>query len=299
MINLNKGQKDILDDEIRIISPTESQPDKPSGDDRKPRFPWWGWLIAVLAVALVAVLFFFMPSTAPSQDTELGEAEISGFPVLSIATDSVVNQQDSIKPFTSLTDTVICDRKLTILKPENAKASLVIGDSILDVEGPVLVAQAADVRGDNGEIAGAYVIDGEMKSRGKAKSGFCAIIGNEITIGIAETTPLLEKATEENGYFFRQYPLLYEGEIIENKIKAPSQRKALATLNDEVVVILSHDRLTFHDFSQALAHLGVKNAIYLVGSTAYLKAKLEDGRIYEFGKREADIYPNTNYIVWQ
>lgn len=299
MINLNKGSKDILDDEIRIISPTEAPPAKPSGDGRKPRFPWWGWLIVAILVALVVILFFTLPSPAPSQDTELGEAEITELPELSIVTDSMVNPQDSIKPFTSLTDTVINGRTLTILKPENSQASLVIGDSILDVEGPVLITQAADVRGDNGEIAGAYVIEGEMKSRGKAKSGFCAIIGNEITIGIAETTPLLEKATEENGYFFRQYPLLYEGEIIENKPKNLSQRKALAMLNDNVVVILSHDRLSFHDFSQALADLGVKNAIYLVGSTAYLKAKLEDGRIYEFGKRETNIYPNTNYIVWR
>lgn len=299
MINLNKGSKDILDDEIRIISPTETQPDKPSGDGRKPRFPWWGWLIAVLAVALVAVLLFTMPSAEQSQDAEIGEAKIIELPETSIAVDTVVNQQDTIKPYTAIADTIIGGRKLTILKPENAQASLVIGDSILDVDGPVLVAQAADVRRDNKQIVGAYVIDGEMKSRGKAKSGFCAIIDNEITIGIAETTPLLEKATEENGYFFRQYPLLYEGEIIENKPKNFSQRKALALLNGDVVVILSHDRLSFHDFSQALADLGVKNAIYLIGSSAYLKAKLEDGRVYEFGKRQTNIYPNTNYIIWQ
>lgn len=299
MINLNKGQKDILDDEIRIISPTEVQPAKPSGDGRKPRFPWWGWMIVALSAALITVLFFSMPSAEPSQDAEIGEAEITEIPEPSVVVDTIVNQQDTIKHYTAITDTIVGGRKLTILKPENAQASLAIGDSILDVDGPVLVAQAADVRRDNKQIVGAFVIEGEMKSRGKAKSGFCAIIGNEITIGIAETTPLLEKATEENGYFFRQYPLLYEGEIIENKPKNLSQRKALAMLNDEVVVVLSHDRLSFHDFSQVLSDLGVKNAIYLIGSSAYLKAKLEDGRIYEFGKRETNIYPNTNYIVWQ
>ena len=59
-----------------------------------------------------------------------------------------------------------------------------------------------------------------------------------------------------------------------------------------------HERLSFHDFSQALVDLGVKNAIYLVGSSAYLKAKLEDGHIYEFGERIANIHPNSNYIFW-
>ena len=163
----------------------------------------------------------------------------------------------------------------------------------------MLVAQAADVRRDNRQIVGAYVINGEMLSRGKAKSGFCAIINNEITIDVAQTTPLLERTTEENGFFFRQYPLVYEGEVIENKPKNLSQRKALALLNDEVVVVLSHDRLSLLDFSQALVDLGVKNAIYLTGSSAYLKAKLEYGQIYEFGKRVENSYVNSNYIYWQ
>ena len=185
------------------------------------------------------------------------------------------------------------------MRPHNATAKLVIGDSILDASDPVLVVQAADVRRDNGQIVGAYVINGDMKSRGKAKSGFCSIINNEITIGVAQTTPLLERATEEDGFFFRQYPLVYEGEVIENKPKNLSQRKALALLNDEVVVVLCHERLSFHDFSQALVDLGVKNAIYLVGSTAYMKAKLEDGNTFEFGTRAPNKYPNSNYIFWK
>ena len=88
-------------------------------------------------------------------------------------------------------------------------------------------------------------------------------------------------------------------EVIENKPKNLSQRKALALLNDEVVVVLSHERLSFLDFSQVLVDLGVKNAIYLTGSSVYLKAKLENGQIYEFGKRAENSYVNSNYIYWQ
>ena len=123
-------------------------------------------------------------------------------------------------------------------------------------------------------------MNGEMKNRRKAKSFFCVFINDVITIGVAKTTPLLERATEENGFFFRQYPLVYEGEVIENKLKNLSQRKALAILNDEVVVVLSHDRLSFSKFSHALVDLGVKNAIYLTGSSAYLRAKL--GNEYDY-----------------
>lgn len=296
MTNQNKDPKDILDDEIRIISADEGQNDVPS--DHKPRFPWWGWVAAAVIIVLSIALMFTTRSTDGEED-EVAEAQITEGQEAIAVEDSISKPAPTVAPYTQLTDTTINGVRLTILRPRNAVAKLVIGDSILDAERPVLVAQAADVRRDNKQIVGAYVINGEMKSRGKAKSGFCAIINDEITIGIAQATPLLEQATEENGYFFRQYPLVYEGEIIENKPKNESQRKALAILNDEVVVVLSHDRLLFHDFSQALVDLGVKNAIYLVGSTAYLKARLDDGRIYEFGKRATTIYPNTNYIFWQ
>ena len=237
--------------------------------------------------------------TASVADDEMGDDYLVETPEPTANENTTLAAAKTEVPYTSLTDTTINGRKLTILRPHNAIAKLAIGDSILDADDLVLITQAADVRRDNGQIVGAYVINGDMKSRGKAKSGFCAIINDVITIGVAQTTPLLEKATEENGFFFRQYPLVYEGEVIENKPKNLSQRKALAIMNDEVVVVLCHERLSFHDFSQALVDLGVKNAIYLVGSSAYLKAKMEDGHIYEFGERIANIHPNSNYIFWQ
>lgn len=290
---MNKDPKEILDDEIRIIS--SDVENVKTHSKAKSRFPWWKLLSAMVIIVLVIALILAIRSKSIAEDEEMAEAQITEIQEQSNAEKTLLNAT----PYTSLNDTIVDKIRLTILKPQNAVARLVIGDSILDADATVLVVQAADVRRDNKQIVGAYVINGEMKSRGKAKSGFCAIINDEITIGIAQTTPLLEKATEENGYFFRQYPLVYEGEIIENKPKNLSQRKALAVLNDEIVVILSHERLTFHDFSQALVDLGVKNAIYLTGSTSYLKAKLQDGRIYEFGKRETTNYPNANYIFWQ
>lgn len=290
---MNKDPKEILDDEIRIIS-SDGENVKPIAKT-KPRFAWWKLLSAMVIVVLAIALIVSVRSKSIAEDEYMAEAQITEVQEQPIANEPSL----TAVPYTSLIDTIVDKIRLTILKPQNAVARLVIGDSILEVCDPVLVVQAADVRRDNKQIVGAYVINGEMKSRGKAKSGFCAIINDEITIGIAQTTPLLEKATEENGYFFRQYPLVYEGEIIENKPKNLSQRKALAVLNDEIVVLLSHERLSFHDFSHALADLGVKNAIYLTGSTSYLKARLQDGRIYEFGKREAMGHPNTNYIYWQ
>ena len=304
MIDLHNLHNDITDYEIRVIGSEEQKCEKrdpsPLRDKGiyckiEPRRPWWGCIVmAVVFVAVVIALAFIIRwiffSGEKEETIQYERAPLQAYCEMPALV---------AMPYTSLTDTVAGGEKLTILQPHNAVAELAIGDSILDEDSPVLVVQAADVRGDNGQIAGAYVINGDMRSRGKAKSGFCAIINGEITIGMAQTTSLLERATEENGFFFRQYPLVYEGEAIENRLKNRSYRKALATLNGEVVVVLSHSRLTLHDFSQALVDLGVKNAIYLIGSTSYMKAKLKDGRAYEFGERETNIYPNTNYIFWR
>ena len=266
MTNQHREPSDIHEDEIRIISP-DVKYFQSSSDDPEPRFPWWGLAAVVVIIVLAFALVRTIRHASAYEDDEPGEAQITEITEITEMPEPATSESvEAVAPYTSLTDTVIGGRRLTILQPHNAVAGLVIGDSILDADGPVLVAQAADVRRDNGQIVGAYVVNGEMISRGKAKSGFCAIIDDEITVGVAQTTPLLERATEENGFFFRQYPLVYEGEIIENKLENLSQRKALALLNDEVVVVLSHERLSLLDFSQALVDLGVKNAIYLTGS---------------------------------
>lgn len=293
MIMMYKEPKDILDDEIRIISGGEGQSDP--HDDRKLRLTRWGWVAAVGAIVVLA-LAFILTSRSDADEEELAEEQITEAEERAAVDDSAV---EPAPPFTEMADTTLGQRRLTILTPRNAAPRLIIGDSILDAAETVLAVQAADVRHDNQQIVGAYVIGGDMKSKGKSKSGFCAIINGDITIGVAQATPLLEQATEEGGYFFRQYPLVYEGEIIENNLKNKSQRKALAEWNGRVMVVVSQERLSLHDFSQALVDLGVKNAIYLTGSTAYLKARLADGRTYEFGKRETAAHPNTNYIYWQ
>ena len=61
---------------------------------------------------------------------------------------------------------------------------------------------------------------------------------------------------------------------------------------------------SFHDFAQALVDLGVDQAVYIVGSSAYGWAVDESGTTHEFG--EDNYYTgrrrmpkNTSYIVWR
>ena len=52
-------------------------------------------------------------------------------------------------------------------------------------------------------------------------------------------------------------------------------------------------------FSQALVDAGVRNAIYLVGSTSPGHYREESGRIVRFGKVEVRDSVQTSFIVWK
>lgn len=44
---------------------------------------------------------------------------------------------------------------------------------------------------------------------------YCGVIDGKLTVGVADNSPLFEEATEKGGYFFRQYPLVDNGVLVE------------------------------------------------------------------------------------
>ena len=114
-----------------------------------------------------------------------------------------------------------------------------------------------------------------------------------------------ESCQEENeGYFFRQYALVDNGKLVENNPKGKTIRRAICQMQSSVFMVESLTRESFHDFAQALVDLGVNNAIYLVGSTAYGWSVDQNGITHEHGE---DIWrdnpsgcpKNVSYIVWK
>ena len=214
-------------------------------------------------------------------------------------------QVDSLaQGFVEIKDTLINDIPLKIYIPHNSMMSLHIGKMDKGDKTVVYAAQAADVRADNGGIVGAFVLKGEPRAWGLSKKGYCASINGVVTIGVAENSPLFEQATEHGGYFFRQYPLVSDGSIVENEPKGKSVRRAICDRKGEIFMVETGTTESFHDFSQALVDLGVDQAVYLVGSSAYGWAVDEVGTIHEFG--EDNYYTgrrkmpkNTSYIVWR
>lgn len=280
----------IGDDEIRIIGDRKST---------KPRSRWVIVPISVLIIGLIVLLSFI--SIKQYQPIEENEAP-SLFEQSSVSYDLI--DEGNTQGFCELRDTTINDIPLRIFIPHNAQATLHKGKLDKADTTIVYVSMAADVRADNGDILGAYVLQGQPLAWGLSKRGYCAIIDNVVTVGVADNSPLFERATETEGYFFRQYPLVENGALVDNRTNTYNYLRALCQIGEETFMVHSHIKVSFHDFAQALVDLGCDNAIYLVGYEAYGWAVDNNGEIHEFGTDgyfdDIVLIPeNLNYIVWR
>ena len=303
--------EDIRDDQIRVIG---------SGVRKKPllRRRWVRVSLFLLALAVILLLALLWGGKSRKQSVDepvaaVEEVEPALFEPVEVSveleetiqTTALGNRADSIAPgYVEFRDTLINDIPLRLFIPHNAEMSLHIGKMDYSDTTVVYAAQAADVRADNGGIVGAFVLKGEPLAWGLSKKGYCASINGVVSVGVADNSPLFEQATEQGGYFFRQYPLVSDGVIVENEPKGKSIRRGVCDRRGEIFMVETGSAESFHDFSQALVDLGVDQAVYLVGSSAYGWAVNEAGEVYEFGDR--NYYggrrkqpKNTSYIVWR
>lgn len=282
----------ISDSEIRVIGGGNTPPKKP--------FPW---LLVVLMSVLIAIIactvWLLWPAIHPTTDNNgVFEPEI------------IVEQPHPLRDWLTALDTInVCatathdvtvnDIPLRVYNPLNSTPYLEIGYGV--VQHPrenILFFQAADVRADNQKIVGAFVLKGKPLSWGLSKRGYCAIVNGKVTVGVADNSPLFEQATEQNGYFFRQYPLVYNGTLVESELKNKSIRRALCDIDSHIVVVESQSLESMHDFAQALVDLGTTNAIYLVGSSAMGWCLDIDGNGTKMGLWDARAFKNISFIVW-
>ena len=285
--------KDIRDDEIRIIGAP-----KPLRTSKV----WIRASIAIVCVIIAGVLIF---AFWPRRTDETADPVV----VFEPENEVVIEQEEpvkwlgdyseSIKAYTEHLRDTINDIPLDIYIPHNAVPELVLGVPSIHDKSIVLTSQAADIRADNGKIVGAFVLNGKPLSWGLSKKGYCGIIDGKVIVGVADNSPIFEEATEKGGFFFRQYPLVDNGVLVENTPKGKSIRKALCDRNGEIMVVMSQTPESFHDFSQALVDLKVDNAIYLVGSSSfgYFRDRYDHLAIiynkYKYG------YQYENFIVWK
>ena len=286
-------EKDIRDDEIRVI-----------GEDDKAKFNGWKWLLLLLAgIVIGLVVWALLPQKHedPKEDPEQGVFEPGNDSVEpTIVKLPLAKAEETGKGFIEMMDTTINDIPMRLYLPHQVTMSLHVGNIDRNDHSIVFAAQAADIRADNGGIVGAFVLEGEPKAWGLSKKGYCAIINDTVTVGVADNSPLFEEATEKGGYFFRQFPLVDKGSLVENELKGKAVRRALCDRGGEIFTVETLSIESFHDFAQALVDLGVDNAIYLVGSNAYGWATDVDGQRHEFGDPNPKTnkkWRNINYLV--
>ena len=294
---------DISDDEIRII-----------GHSDEPRNTKRVVLIAFAVVAIVGAILTLIfvgedEASAPQVEEQIpiyGEEPVVVEEHRAIDTThlSRVEVAEAERGFVELCDTTINDVPLRIYIPHNAEMSLHVGKVDRDDKDIVYTAEAAFIRADNHAILGAFVLKGEPLAWGLSMRGYCASIDGEVTVGVADNSPLFEEAINRGGYFFRQYPLVDNGKFVSNEPKNKSTRRAICERRGEIFMIETLTKESFHDFTQALVDLGVDNAVNLAGSEAYGWALDREGTKHEFGTPNfytgrGKMPKNTNYLVWR
>lgn len=286
-------EENISDSEIRIIGSEHQQP--------STGFHWQFILVALLLLAAGGIAAWLLWPTEQSDTFESGVFEQEN---------TLVQPEHPIQGWLKSLDTIaacatatrditINDIPLRIYVPLHSTPHLEVGFDVLSHHDEhILMFQAADIRADNQKIVGAFVLRGEPLSRGLSKRGFCAIIDGHVVVGVADNSPLFEKATEHNGDFFRQYPLVDNGQLVENELKNKSIRRALCDIGTHIAVVESQSTESLHDFAQALVDLGVTHAIYLVGSNAIGWCIDTAGNSTAIGLWDTKPYKNINFIVW-
>ncbi len=294
-------QDAMSDNEIRVLgggdqlndNSTPSRRQKPFRDfDKKKMAIVALFILVFIILAVLAYLLFAKPVHTSNQPLATPADSTN------VYSEKIVVETKTVEPGLAIQDTVINDIPLQIFTPRGCQLSLHLGKVQQDTN-IMLLVQAADIRRDKDLPVGAFVYNGELISKGHSKYGFCAIIGDDITLGRQLETVLLERAIENNGSFFRQYSLVSGGQLISIPPKGKSQRKALCFRQGELQVVITQDEESFHDFSQALVDLGIEEAISLVGGASLMQYKNADGETVQQGKFGKKRHRSENYLIWK
>lgn len=296
---------DIQDDELRVIG--QSLIDEADTEavvkKKKKKSSKWLWIILagilIAAFATLAIILLRKSTELPVDDVFDQSTSVRFEAETHESIVPLGDYSETEKAYTEHLQTTINDIPLDIYIPHNATPSLAIGTPDINDNSIILVTQAADIRADNGKINGAFVLAGEPLAWGLSKKGYVSIIDGDITVGVADNSPLFEEATEKGGYFFRQYPLVDNGVLVENEPKGKAIRKAICQRGEEIMLVFSTSQESFHDFAQALVDLRVDNAVYLVGSEySYGYFRDKEGQFTQFAEKRRGGQKFENYIMW-
>ena len=289
----NKDIPEIRDDEIRVIGGSQS------GENTRGK--WWIPAAVTLAVAagIVIAVLLLRRQDGPVVQEEAGQEEVvRGLYEQEEMEDGV----QSARAYVEVEERTVSGVPVRIFTPVGGEPSLMTGLPDFEDSSIVFITQAADIRADNMQILGDFVLGGRQIAVGKSKWGWCSISDGQVSIGYDKEPVELQESIEKGGYFFRQYGLIADGKYVKesSRWKYSSLRRALCLKNGECFIVETLEPETFPRFSYVLEDLQVDAAIYLVGGESYGFARDRDGRKTEFGIFDPDvIFDNTSFILWK
>lgn len=275
------------EDEIQVLGSQKSF------NERRVKKSYAIIIFIIIAVILTLAFLYFCFLQKNNHDNS--NIEQTQENITELQTLKTENTNSSI----NISNDSINDVPLLILALHNLKPELQIGLPDTTDQSTVLALPAADIRKDNQEIVGDFILQGNEISRGKRKVGYCSIIEGKLEIGISTDNNIKDICLDKQGSLFRQYILVFEGKIQKNILKGKSYRRALIVQNNQTYIIISKKRESLYDFSEAISDLGFQDAIYLVGGDSFGFYRNNNGEMNLIGKPENEQYPKRNYIVFK
>lgn len=217
---------------------------------------------------------------------------LAGFFVVAIIIDSrneKDRQEESIKsliteikvPYTpiatgcTLTSDTVNDVAMEIYSLEGLRASLEMAMPDTTDTSLAMFMRSTDYDTDGKVIGHAYVNGEMMGSEGFTRHGLVTISPEgHVNVNVrwhSEDDVLENRLKEEGIQFFRQFYLLNLGEPSnEFELRGKVERAALVSDKDGgIFYVVTRNRETLADFSQALSEYGFADAIYLPGGNSY------------------------------
>jgi len=281
---------------------------------KKIHLSWWNWCILAAIVVIpwmiVLILHLTKENIEPEQVETIVKETIKEVKEEVIINTNVLTVQDSSSvgdAYTEIIDTTFDGYQMHLYQVHYGIPELhVCNGTPIDTTDTniVFAARAADLEKGTKRIIGDFIVKGNILSEGSIrKEGFCAIIDNNITLGVERSTPFEDQAVKGNGYFFRNAPLIYNKVrcLYEGEYNQASTRRALCSYNSNIVFI-EVESITMTEFIDLLSDFGVKSAIYMVGSKeGHGFCRDKEGKLRQWGVCRAwkNDFKNINYLIWK
>ena len=285
---MTKEKEYISDDDVVVIGGSDWKPKKDPGRPNR-----WKLIAFILAgVMVVTGLFYIGRHILHSR--EFIQSRYADTVIEALA--QPVKGQPGTYAFTE----DIANVKLKIYRLDNLKAHF--ADTVPDYADSTiyLVTRSSDYKiiGDNKEIIGDYIVDGEVVAKSNWRAGFMAIVDGNAQIGIDRSYKIANYVKKHNGSMFRQLALVSANISCDNQfiLRGKVTRCAYGRDRDgKLYFIETVESETLSGFADALIEYGFIDAVYITGgSQPNLFYRTEDGTAHG---RYIDDKPHE-LVVW-